>query len=512
MDSSDTPRTAATRGIGFAALLAGAWLSWLGQGAESVPYVLIAGLALLAIYARSAAGGWSAFLGVTIAYTGAWDLAYAPTMPLPFPWRLLVSASVGAAFGLVFLGYRLVAARGNEVAAMFFLPSALVSLDFAMSLFSPGGTGGSFAYSLADRLFVAQLVSATGWLGLTFLISWLAALSAHAWNRRAEPGRVAIAAVAGAGVLGATAAFGAGRLMRSPDVETVPIAAIVAENTYEEDGARRADVMAYLNGEPRAASSVEAARAFVHGRIDRMLALAERELAGGARIALLPEANPVIPEGDLSLVTQRAGALARRYAGYVGVAPYVVAASEGERDENLFILMGPDGDVVWRYQKSRLVPGSDHAVGPGVLPTHDADGARVAGAICFDLDFPRLMGQLSRSSADILLAPSRDWHGIARLHRQMARLRAIEQGVALVRPVEGGITLVTDAFGRGLGERDTRGAGEYALIVDVPASGRPTLYGRVGDAFAIGSLLLCGATLLVSLGRHRRPGRVPPVP
>jgi len=463
-------------------LVIGAVLVSLGQGGDHIPFVIVPGFALMILYNRFVGQG-AAFIGIAVAYTAAWDIAYAPTMPVPMPWRLIISGGVGLCFALTFLVDRAVARRRTSVLGTLVLPAGLVSLEYLMGICSPGGTGGSLAYCLADQHLFAQLVAFTGWTGLTFLIIWLAVLVLHVGQCRSNPRFAVRTTVMGMIVVAGVMIVGWAHTSRLPPFDTVPVAAIVGRNTYDDGGTRREDVMVYLKGDKQHMRKYLAGQTFLRKRIGQQLELIERTLVQGAQIVVLPEANPVVRQQDLEYVMPRVRELAQKYNSYVGIAPYIFAEDDYE-DQNTFTLIGPDGGTVLTYLKSRLVPGSHHAVGPGILPMHDVGFGRLSAAICFDLDFPKLMQQLSDQEIDILLAPAKDWSAIAELHTRMARLRAIEQGVSLLRPSEGGVTLATDPVGHTLGILDTREAGEYVMAVDVPISRLVTIYGQIGDVFS----------------------------
>jgi apolipoprotein N-acyltransferase len=114
--------------------------------------------------------------------------------------------------------------------------------------------------------------------------------------------------------------------------------------------------------------------------------------------------------------------------------------------------------------------------------------------------------QAGRAGADILLVPSSDWRSISAWHAQQAPFRAVENGVALVRPTRLGISLATDAQGRLLGHKaDYFVAAEQTLVVAVPTQGTGTWYARIGDAVAwAGALGLLVLTWFASRPRRRQ--------
>ncbi|WP_089958684.1 nitrilase-related carbon-nitrogen hydrolase [Lentzea xinjiangensis] len=93
-------------------------------------------------------------------------------------------------------------------------------------------------------------------------------------------------------------------------------------------------------------------------------------------------------------------------------------------------MTGPDGAVLWTYQKSHPVPGLEpYRPGTGVAPVVSTPYGRLSSVICYDAHFPSMM----RADADIMLVPGGDWPQIGHVHSEMAGLRAIENGYSLVR-------------------------------------------------------------------------------
>jgi apolipoprotein N-acyltransferase len=121
---------------------------------------------------------------------------------------------------------------------------------------------------------------------------------------------------------------------------------------------------------------------------------------------------------------------------------------------------------------------------------------RMAGAICYDGDFPEFIRQAGIGGADLLIIPANDWKDIKYLHFQMQVFRAIENGVPLVRAAASGVSAAVDNWGRVRGLSDYFAPGDRTLITHVPIGGFRTLYSRTGDLFA----WLCVAGLVLVLG------------
>jgi apolipoprotein N-acyltransferase len=176
---------------------------------------------------------------------------------------------------------------------------------------------------------------------------------------------------------------------------------------------------------------------------------------------------------------------------------------------NLAVLLdGSAAPVV--YVKQRLIPGVEDDFQPGTdqVVTGPVDGFAIRLLICKDLDFPATVRR--GGAQDLLVVPGLDFHDDARLHARIALLRAVENGLPLIRTARDGELLAADRTGRILGE--TTQAGDYtgtatgngSLIVDVPVGhGTPaTPYRRLGDWFAWLCLLIAAITGARSAGRR----------
>jgi apolipoprotein N-acyltransferase len=78
----------------------------------------------------------------------------------------------------------------------------------------------------------------------------------------------------------------------------------------------------------------------------------------------------------------------------------------------------------------------------------------------------------------------------------MAVVRAIENGVSLLRATASGVSTAVDSYGRTLALTDHFTPGAETLVAWVPVLRVATLYARIGDLFA----WLCVATLVMMIG------------
>jgi apolipoprotein N-acyltransferase len=193
---------------------------------------------------------------------------------------------------------------------------------------------------------------------------------------------------------------------------------------------------------------------------------------------------------------------------------------------NSILAFDGDANVIARYDKWRLVPGGEFLPFESLLaplgfrkvvtvPGSFASGSgpvtlAIAGAppagmlVCYEAIFPdRLVDPAARPQW-LINVTNDGWFGDSTgpyQHLAQARLRAIEQGIPLVRAANTGISAVIDAHGlvvKKLG-LDQRGV----LDTTLPAALPPTLYSRYGDLTLFGLLVILGLSLLVQSRRLR---------
>ena len=201
--------------------------------------------------------------------------------------------------------------------------------------------------------------------------------------------------------------------------------------------------------------------------------------------------------------------------------------SQGGLYYNALIVLGRMGQVVQTYDKAHLVPfgeyvpfgetlkrfgihglatseGGGFASGTVPQPLIDLPGIGLARAlICYEGIFAEEIATPERPRL-LLLITNDAWFGKGAgptQHLMQARLRAIEQGLPMVRSANTGISAMIDAYGRitAMIPLDTAGYVDAPL----PAARAATPYVRWGDVPVMILVLLS----LIAAALHHRKGR-----
>lgn len=176
------------------------------------------------------------------------------------------------------------------------------------------------------------------------------------------------------------------------------------------------------------------------------------------------------------------------------------------RLHNSLIGIGADGLVSARYDKVHLVPFgeyvplkswlplprvaqafADFTPGETRAPIEVAGLGLVSPLICYEIIFP---GKVTHGTPDVrpkaLLNLTNDaWYGDSSgpyQHLAISRMRAIEEGIPLIRVANTGISGIYDAYGRTLVQLDLGRTGIVDGHLPRP-SAKSTIYSTIGDLF-----------------------------
>lgn len=228
----------------------------------------------------------------------------------------------------------------------------------------------------------------------------------------------------------------------------------------------------------------------------------------------------VWPETAVPWLLDRAAPALEAMAAAAGGTPIAtgIQRRDGPRYYNSLAVLGPSGQVDALYDKHHLVPfgeyvpygdvlsrfglrgfaareGAGYSPGPGPRLIDLGPLGNVLPLICYEAVFPQDLRTPDR--ADWILQITNDgWFGNISgpyQHLAQARLRAVEQGLPLLRSANTGITAVIDAQGRILQSLVLNTAGK--IDAPVPGALPPPLYARSGDRPILALLLLLALAL-----------------
>ena len=267
-------------------------------------------------------------------------------------------------------------------------------------------------------------------------------------------------------------------------------------------------------------------RATAVATFDRHLRLsAEGVAAAGARPAVVvwPEtASVFLLQSDANARAAIAQAIAPAKGAIVGSLTFLAGAPSADPanlPRNSMVALTPEGEVAGLYHKWHLVPFGEYAptwvpFAIQVVPGRFAFGQGPAtlripglppfgGLICYEAIFPgQVVDEADRP--DWLVNITNDaWFGNStgpRQHLAAARLRAVEQGLPLMRAANTGISVGFDARGRELGRLPLGEAG--FLVLELPGKRPPTSFSRWG--LVIPGLMALGGLALVWVGGRQR--------
>jgi apolipoprotein N-acyltransferase len=253
------------------------------------------------------------------------------------------------------------------------------------------------------------------------------------------------------------------------------------------------------------------------------------------RLLLWPESAVTLPLEDARADGTAASIALRQWIGqHIGrhdlllTGGITVSSSnhmEATGATNSIFAIAPGGRILSRYDKahlvpygeylpmrpllsaiglSRLAPGDlDFAPGPGPQTRTLSFAGKVGLQLCYEIIFS---GQVvdRRNRPTFIFNPSNDaWFGAwgPPQHLAQARLRALEEGMPILRATPTGISAVIDADGRLLARLPWHREG----IIDsvLPAPRRPTLFARFGNLLPM-LLALALAAAAIAVGRKAR--------
>jgi apolipoprotein N-acyltransferase len=458
--------------------------------------------------------GWSFGLGFFVA--GLYWLTAALFVDIARFWWLTPFALLGVPAGLaIFTGGAVLAARwtcrwlkwrgvSRALALAVFWCGAEWLRGHVLTGFPWNLIGYAWSGAFPGSLAMLQVTSLVGIYGLSLLTVTAVVLPATLGDlggRRWPP------LIAAAALIAACFAFGWARLDAlgmpgmQPDVRIRIVQPSIPQSLKNDPGQRLTNFRRQLalSSEPDEAGAPFNVLIWPEASAPPFL---ERDAAARMAIAAL------LPANGLALVgTERSdpppGPLEHFWNSLVAVDH--AGTIQGYYDKAHLVPFGEYVPFRGVLPMDKITPGTtDFSAGPGPRTLHLPGLPPVSPLICFEAIFPDAVIDPTDRPQWLLNVSNDAWYGFTSgpfQHFAIARVRAIEEGLPVVRAANNGISGLIDPLGRVLRRMSLDVVG--SVDVPLPRALPPTLYEQSGDAFFLAALpvLLGLAWIFSSLKR-----------
>jgi apolipoprotein N-acyltransferase len=364
-------------------------------------------------------------------------------------------------------------------------PVSVSAIDFFLAAGSPFGSFGAIAYTQAGFTPLMQILAFTGMWSISFIVSWFASVANYAWDSDFQWKKIKRGLLTLVGVLALVIGFG---LVRMATAEPAQQEVQIAGFSLPEENLVSMTELLHTGEE----SSFREASSKLH---EQQLAQVRVMAQDGAEIVVLQEAAGLGFAEEVEVLLENASTLAREEGIYL-VLPTATLDPDGKSPfHNVVRVIDPNGEIVLEHYKYGGTQFEGSVTGSGELQTVETPFGTISAVICWDADFPEVIKQAGEQDLDLLFIPSNDWLEIRNLHADMATYRAVENGMSIFRQTGGGVSVVTDAYGRVVNRVDVfeetsldGWGGEQ--MVSTPVGSIDTLYPITGDFFGMSMLVL----------------------
>ncbi len=240
------------------------------------------------------------------------------------------------------------------------------------------------------------------------------------------------------------------------------------------------------------------------------------------------------PEGALSDFIEDEAWARERLAKILGPNDLLVAGGDAlvydtsghlSAARNSFFVLNAKAEITGRYDKAHLVPGGeylpfrtfmtkiglsrlvpgdlDFIPGPGPQTLNVGTWGKMGGLICYEAIFSgQVVDRAHRP--DFIFNPSSDaWFGDwgPPQHLAQAQMRALEEGIPIIRSTPTGISAIIDAEGVILAQQPLGTQG--AIVAPLPPTHAPTVFARYGNIIPL-SLAFILVLIGIALALRKR--------
>lgn len=388
----------------------------------------------------------------------------------------------------------------SRVPALLLVPVIWVTLEFLRSYALTGFPWSSLGYSQYKFLTIIQIADITGIYGISFMVAAVNGAFFDVfdyWPKRLrkmplfDRWPIAVGLIILAFSFLASMIYGMWRLNTEEKGQKIKVSVI--QGNFEQD--KKWDID------------------FKRNIADTYKRLSMEVSAKSPDLIVWPEsAIPFIYEKEKAL-TEEVRAFQKTLDSHLLFGTMMVRElKEGKHTlSNGTILMSPEADVMYEYDKIHLVPFGEYVPLRSILPfvrkltagigdfkagkeytVMDMPGARVSTPVCYEIIFPGLVRKFANNGANLIVTVTNDaWFGRSSApsqHFSMAVFRAIENRTPVARAANTGVSGFIDAKGRIKKKSDIFVETVLTEELTVGAYNK-SFYTRYGDLFTFSCII-----------------------
>ncbi len=383
--------------------------------------------------------------------------------PMPIVMALLFSAPMAIFMWIILLVFEVARRRIGDYIGVFFFASLMSVLEWIIYSFTELGSWGTMTYTQLDDLAFLQLSSL---LGITFGSFFIYLSSAFIAVFIANKDRT--------------------KFTKSAIITSIVFLLFYSYGVIRvENGVSKGEhvLVAAISSNMQISPDNIPEKEHLEKTTNILIEKTKIAIKRGAKLIAWNEGATIIYKENESEFIKKMKIISSLNKVDLFIA-YIVPIDKIKKYENKYLFI-TRGQMLDEYFKFHPVPGEPAIKGTSFAKVGSLEYANVAGAICYDFDFPVLGRELSKKGVDIAIVPSSDWKGIDSIHGKMAMVRAIEGGYSLLRPVRGATSFAFDAYGNIRASMSYYEDNDRIMLASLPTQKIWTLYGAVGDIFPL---------------------------
>jgi apolipoprotein N-acyltransferase len=403
---------------------------------------------------------------------------------MPVVPAILFTVLLPLIFALIILASRKIILKSKHWFSVFAYPVLFTAFEYIVFIFSRDGTAASIGYTQSNYLFLIQIASLTGLLGISFLISFIPSSIVLTFYFKGS-GKTSFTLVfLLILLLGDSIIYSLIRLGKPTQGQRINVGMVALDEgsykgIYEKDPAVK----------------IKVAELYLR-EVSKLADL-------GAEIILIPEKVVFVNDSTIKEILNKFANLA--------ISRHIQIIIGGYKEQrvssfNNAWVISNSGTLLADYQKVNLFEGE---VLDGCKPGNRISIFHTAGlnegvAICKDMDFQQFILGYSKQTPAILWVPAWDFVADGFMHSRMAIMRSVEGGFSLVRNARQGRLTISDWRGKVLYEANSENGSYTVLTGKISIEPHPTLYDRAGDWFGTINLFAAIGFIIFLLKRKKR--------